>query len=184
MTTHSRIADLALHLSGRLARPGQGRRAQRTGTSVGVGPFESTIRTTALCSVPIRTTRPSNHPMARRRPLRTVLHITAVFAVAAALSGAAADVAAAGAEGGQGGGGGHIRAGLGVISSPDPADLDIALSAGLEGALSAGSGVALAAASAVFLQADSITPPWQSILAALQALLLSSASTRRQQGLD
>jgi hypothetical protein len=111
MLTHSRIAELTLQLSGRLARPGQDPRAQRTGTSVGVGAFQSAIRGTALCSAPIRTTSPTNDPMARRRPLSTILHTAAVFAVAAALSGAAADVAAArggGVGGGFGGGGGHI----------------------------------------------------------------------------
>ena len=111
MLTHSRIAELTLQLSGRLARPGQDPRAQRTGTSVGVGAFQSAIRATALCSAPIRTTSPTNDPMARRRPLSTILHTAAVFAVAAALSGAAADVAAArggGFGGGFGGGGGHI----------------------------------------------------------------------------
>jgi hypothetical protein len=105
MLTHSRIAELTLQLSGRLARPGQDPRAQRTGTSVGVGAFQSAIRGTALCSAPIRTTSPTNDPMARRRPLSTILHTAAVFAVAAALSGAAADVAAArggGVEGSEG----------------------------------------------------------------------------------
>ena len=111
MLTHSRIAELTLQLSRRLARPGQDPRAQRTGTSVGVGAFQSAIRATTLCSAPIRTTSPTNDPMARRRPLSTILHTAAVFAVAAALSGAAADVAAArggGFGGGFGGGGGHI----------------------------------------------------------------------------
>jgi hypothetical protein len=42
----------------------------------------------------------------------------------------------------------------------------------LLGALSAGLGAALAATPAVFLEADSITPPEQLILVALQALLL------------
>ena len=50
MLTHSRIAELTLQLSGRLARPGQDPRSQRTGTSVGVGAFQSAIRATALCS--------------------------------------------------------------------------------------------------------------------------------------
>ena len=118
MTTHSRMADLALRLSGRLAQLGQGRRAQQTETSFGVGAFQSPIRTTALCSSPIRTTAPTNPPMARRRPLSTVLHITAVFAVAAALSGAAADVAAArGGVGGGGHGGGFGGSHIGGIGS-------------------------------------------------------------------
>jgi hypothetical protein len=114
--THSRIAELTLQLSGRLARPGQDPCSQRTGTSVGVGAFPSANRATALCSSPIRTTSPTNDPMARRRPLSTILHTVAVFAVAAALSGAAVDLAAArgGGFGGRfggggfGGGGGHI----------------------------------------------------------------------------
>jgi hypothetical protein len=111
MPTHSRIAELTLQLSGQLARPGQDPRTQRTGTSVGVGAFQSAIRATVVCSAPIRTTSPTNDPMARRRPLSTIRHTVAVFAVAAALSGAAADVAAArggGLGGGFGGGGGHI----------------------------------------------------------------------------
>ena len=110
MLTHSRIADLTLQLSGRLARLGQNPRAQRTGTSVGVGAFQSAIRATALGSAPIRTTSPTNDPTARRRPLSAILHTAAVFAIAAALSGAAADVAAArgGGFGGGFGGGGHI----------------------------------------------------------------------------
>jgi hypothetical protein len=113
MLTHSRIAELTLQLSGRLARPGQDPRAQRTGTLVRVGAFQSAIRAAALCSAPIRTTSPTNDPMARRRPLSTILHTAAVFAVAAALSGAAVDVAAARGGGGFGGGGfggggGHI----------------------------------------------------------------------------
>jgi hypothetical protein len=114
--THSRIAELTLQLSGRLARPGQDPRSQRTGTSVGVGAFPSANRATARCSSPIRTTSPTNDPMARRRPLSTILHTVAVFAVAAALSGAAVDLAAARGGGfgggfgggGFGGGGGHI----------------------------------------------------------------------------
>jgi hypothetical protein len=111
MFTHSRIAELTPQPSGRPARPGQDPRAQRTGTSVGVGAFRSAIRATAPCSAPIRTTLPTNDPMARRRPLSMILHTAAVFAVAAALSGAAADVAAArggGFGGGFGGGGGHV----------------------------------------------------------------------------
>jgi hypothetical protein len=106
MLTHSRIAELTLQLSGWLARPGQDQRAQR----VRVGAFPSAIRATALCA-PIRTTSPTNDPMARRCPLSMILHTAAVFALAAALSGAAADVAAArggGFGGGFGGGGGHI----------------------------------------------------------------------------
>jgi hypothetical protein len=118
MTTHSRMADLALRLSGRLAQLGQGRRAQQTETSFGVGAFQFPIRTTALCSSPIRTTAPTNPPMARRRLLSTVLHITAVFAVAAALSGAAANVAAArGGVGGGGHGGGFGGSHVGGIGS-------------------------------------------------------------------
>jgi hypothetical protein len=108
--THSRIAKLTLQLSGRLARPGQDPRSQRTGTSVGVGAFPSANRATALCSSPIRTTSPTNDPMARRHPLSTIVH-TAVFAVTAALSGAGADLVAArggGFGGGFGGGGGHV----------------------------------------------------------------------------
>ena len=111
MLTHSRIAELTLKLSGRLARPGPDPRAQRTGTLVRVGAFQSAIRATALCSAPIQTTSPTNNLMERRRLLSTILHTAAVFAVAAALSGAAADVAAArggGFGGGFGGGGGHI----------------------------------------------------------------------------
>ena len=111
MLTHSRIAELTLQLSWRLARPGQDPRAQRNRTSVGGGAFQSAIRATTLCSAPIRTTSPTNDPMARRPPLSTILHRAAVFTVAAALSGAAADVAAArggGFGGGFGGGGGHI----------------------------------------------------------------------------
>ena len=110
MLTQGRIAELTLQLSGRLARLGQDPRAQRTGTSVGVGAFQSAIRATELCSAPIRTTSPTNDPMARR-PLSTILHTAAVFAVAAALSGTAVDIAAArggGFGGGFGGGGGHI----------------------------------------------------------------------------
>ena len=228
MLTHSRIAELTLQLSGRLTRLGQNPRAQRTGTSVGFGAFQSAIRATALCSAPIRTTSPTDDPMARRRPLSTILHTVAVFAVAAALSGAAVDAAAA--RGGGFGGEALVAeavtsVGLGVISSLDrAADLGGAISAALEaamsaglgvvmsaglgvaisaglggamsagsggamsagsgGAMSAGSGAALAATSAVFLEADSITTPWQLILVALQALLLSSASTPPQQGLD
>jgi hypothetical protein len=116
MLTHSRIAELTLQLSGRLARLGRNPRAQRTGTSVGVGAFQSAIRATTLCSAPIRTTSQTNDPMARRRPLSRILHTAAVFAVAAQLSGAAVDVAAARGGGfgggfgggGFGGGGGHI----------------------------------------------------------------------------
>jgi hypothetical protein len=116
MLTHSRIAELTLQLSGRLARLGRNPRAQRTGTSVGVGAFQSAIRATTLCSAPIRTTSQTNDPMARRRPLSRILHTAAVFAVAAPLSGAAVDVAAARGGGfgggfgggGFGGGGGHI----------------------------------------------------------------------------
>jgi hypothetical protein len=109
MLAHSRIAELTLQLSGRLARPGPNPRAQRTGTLVRVGAFQSAIRATALCSAPIRKTSPTNDPMARLRPLSTILHTAAVFAVAAALSGAAADVAAARGGGFGGGfGGGHI----------------------------------------------------------------------------
>jgi hypothetical protein len=73
--THSRIAELTLQLSGRLARSGQDPRSQRTGTSVGVGACPSANRATALCSSPIRTTSPTNDPMARRRPLSTILRI-------------------------------------------------------------------------------------------------------------
>jgi hypothetical protein len=114
--THSRIAELTLQLSGRLARPGQDPRSQRTGTSDGVGAFPSAIRATALCSAPIRTTLPTNDPMARRRPLSTILHTAAVFAVAAALSGAAVNVAAARGGGFGGGfGGGGFRGGGGHI---------------------------------------------------------------------
>ena len=135
MTTHSRMADLALRLSGRLAQLGQGRRAQQTETSFGVGAFQSPIRTTALCSSPIRTTAPTNPPMARRRPLSTVLHITAVFAVAAALSGAAADVAAArGGVGGGGHGGGFGGSHIGGIGS----DFVAGSGGGFGGATSAG----------------------------------------------
>jgi hypothetical protein len=82
MPTHSRIAELTLQLSGQLARPGQDPRTQRTGTSVGVGAFQSAIRATVVCSAPIRTTSPTNDPMARRRPLSTIRHTVAVFAVA------------------------------------------------------------------------------------------------------
>ncbi len=110
MLTHSRIAELTLRLSGRLARLGQNTTRAANGTSIGVGALQSAIRATALSSAPIRTTSPTNDPMARRRPLSTILHTAAVFAVAAALSGAAADVAAArgGGFGGGFGGGGHI----------------------------------------------------------------------------
>jgi hypothetical protein len=106
MLTHSRIAESTLQLSRPLARPGQDPRSQRTG----VGAFHSAIRAT-LCSAPIRTTSPMNDPMARRRQLSAILHTAAVFAVAAALSGAATDVGAArggGFGGGFGGAGGHI----------------------------------------------------------------------------
>jgi hypothetical protein len=108
MLTHSRIAELTLQLPGRLVWSGPDPRAQRTGTLVGVGAFQSAIGATALCSAPIRTTSPTNDPMARATPIKydtshsrlsTILHIAAVFAVAAALSGAAADVAAARGEG-------------------------------------------------------------------------------------
>ena len=111
MLTHSTIAELTPQLSRQLARPGRDPRAQRAGTLVRIGAFQSAIRATALCSAPIRTTSPTNDPMARVRPLSTILHTAAVFAVAAALSGAAADGAAArggGFGGGFGGGGGHI----------------------------------------------------------------------------
>jgi hypothetical protein len=111
MFTHSGIAELTPQLSGRPARPGQDPRAERTGTSVGVGAFQYAIRATAPCSAPIRTALPTNDRMARRRRLSTILHTAAVFAVAAALSGAAAGGAAArggGVGGGFGGGGGHI----------------------------------------------------------------------------
>ena len=91
MLTRSRIAELTLQLSGRLA-----------------GAFQSAIRATALWSAPIRTTSPADDPMARRRPLSTILHKAAVLAVASALSGTSADVAAAPGGGGFGGGGGHI----------------------------------------------------------------------------
>ena len=107
MLTHSRTAELTLQLSRPVARPGQDPRPQRTG----VGAFHSAIRATALCSAPIRTTSPTNDPMARRRQLSAILHTAAVFAVAAALSGAATDVAAArggGFGGGFGRAGGHI----------------------------------------------------------------------------
>jgi hypothetical protein len=107
MLTHSRIAESTLQLSRSLARPGQDPRSQR----IGVGAFHSAIRATALCSAPIRTTSPTSNPMARRRQLSAILHTAAVFAVAAALSGAATDVGAArggGFGGGFGGAGGHI----------------------------------------------------------------------------
>lgn len=74
-----------------------------------------------------------------------------------------------------------MSAGLGVVMSAGSGE---PVSAGLQGARSAGSEAALAATSAVFLEANSITPLWQLILVALQALLLSSASTPPQQGLD
>ena len=61
MLTHSRIAELTLKLSGRLARPGPDPSAQRTGTLVRVGAFQSAIRATALCSAPIQTTSPTNN---------------------------------------------------------------------------------------------------------------------------
>jgi len=120
MLTHSRIAELTLQLSGRLARLSQGARMRLTGTSVGVRAFESPIQTTAPSSAPIRTT-PANRPTARRHAESTMLHKIAVFALAAALSGAAANVAAArggGGGGGHGGGGhgggvGHMGGGIG-----------------------------------------------------------------------
>ena len=109
MLTHSRIAELKLQLSLRLARPGQDPRAQRNGTSVG-GALSNPQSEGPHSHAPIRTTSPTNDPMARRPPLSTILHRAAVFTVAAALSGAAADVAAArggGFGGGFGGGGGR-----------------------------------------------------------------------------
>ena len=115
MLTHSRIAELTLQLSGRLARLSQGSRMRLTGTSVGVRAFESPIQTTAPSSAPIRTT-PANRPTARRHAESTMLHKIAVFALAAALSGAAANVAAArggGGGGGHGGGVGHMGGGIG-----------------------------------------------------------------------
>jgi hypothetical protein len=115
MLTHSRIAELTLQLSGRLARLSQGARMRLTGTSVGVRAFESPIQTTAPSSAPIRTT-PANRPTARRHAESTMLHKIAVFALAAALSGAAANVAAArggGGGGGHGGGVGHMGGGIG-----------------------------------------------------------------------
>jgi len=115
MLTHSRIAELTLQLSGRLARLSQGARMRLTGTSVGVRAFESPIQTTAPSSAPIRTT-PANRPTARRHAESTMLHRIAVFALAAALSGAAANVAAArggGGGGGHGGGVGHMGGGIG-----------------------------------------------------------------------
>jgi hypothetical protein len=111
MLTYSRIVELTLQLSGWLDRPGQDRRAQRPRTSVGGGAFPSAIRATKLCSGPIRTTARTDDPMARRRPLSTIVDTAAVFAVAAALSGAASDIAVArggGFGGGFGGGGVHI----------------------------------------------------------------------------
>jgi hypothetical protein len=108
MLTYTRIPELMLQLWGRQARPGQDSRAQLTETLVGVGAFQSAIRATALCNARIRMSSPTNDPTARRRPLSTILHTAAVFAVAGALSGAAADVAAARGGGGFGGGGGHI----------------------------------------------------------------------------
>ena len=107
MLTHSRIAESTLQLSRPLARPGQDPRSQR----IRVGAFHSAIRATAFCSAPIRTTSPTSNPMARRRQSSAILHTAAVFAVAAALSGAATDVGAArggGFGGGFGGAGGHI----------------------------------------------------------------------------
>jgi hypothetical protein len=115
MLTRSRIAELTLQLSGRLARLSQGARMRLTGTSVGVRAFESPIQTTAPSSAPIRTT-PANRPTARRHAESTMLHKIAVFALAAALSGAAANVAAArggGGGGGHGGGVGHMGGGIG-----------------------------------------------------------------------
>jgi len=114
MTTHSRIADLTLQLSGRMARLRQGPRAQRTAASVGVSAFESSIRTAAP-SGPTRTTTSVNRPMARRRAEGTMLHKIVVFALAVALSGAAVNVAAArgGGGGGHGGGFGHMGGGIG-----------------------------------------------------------------------
>jgi len=193
--THSKIAELTLQLSGRLARPGQDPRWQRTGTSVGVGAFPSAIRATALSRAPIRTTSPTNDRMPRRRPFSTILHTAAVFAVAAALSGAAVDVATArggGFGGGFGGGGGHIggigsdfvAGSVGGFGGSHIGGFGGSPVGGFGSSHAVGSGAALAATSAVFLKADSIMPPWQPILAALQVLLLSSASTRRQQGLD
>jgi hypothetical protein len=114
MLTHSRIAELTLQLPGRLVWSGPDPRAQRTGTLVGVGAFQSAIGATALCSAPIRTTSPTNDPMARATPIKYDTSQAAVFAVAAALSGAAADVAAARGEGLEG----ALVAELGVISLP------------------------------------------------------------------
>jgi hypothetical protein len=81
MTTHSRIADLALQLWRRPA------------------------------GVPIQTPAPTGRPMGRRRPKNTMLRKIIIFTVAAALSGASADEATArGGGGGHGGGfgGGHM----------------------------------------------------------------------------
>src|SRR6202042_1338011 len=77
--------------------------------------FQSAIQATAFCNAPIRTTSPTNDPMARRRPLSSILHTAAVFALAGALSGAAVDLAAArgGGFGGGFGGGGFGGGGFG-----------------------------------------------------------------------
>jgi hypothetical protein len=75
------------------------------------------------------------------------------------------------------------QAGLGVISSPDPAaDLEVAPSAGLGAPISVGSRVASAAASAILQEADSKVRLWRSILATLQAPLCFSWNARAGNG--
>jgi hypothetical protein len=111
MITQSRMAGLALQLSGRLARLSQGS-AHAANGNIG-WPRRLRIPNPRTASAPSRTTTPANRPTTRRQAETTMLHKIAVFAIAVALSGAAANVAAARGGGGHGGGGGHMGGGIG-----------------------------------------------------------------------
>jgi hypothetical protein len=105
MTTHSRIAVLALQLSERLGRLVRRPGSQGTETAAGAKIFEFPIQATELSRVPTQTPTPTERAMTRRRAERTLLRTIVIFGVAAALSVGAANVATA--RGGGGGGGGH-----------------------------------------------------------------------------
>jgi hypothetical protein len=113
MTTHSRIAGLALQLSERLGRLVRRPGSQGTETAAGAKIFEFPIRTPELRTIPVRAPTPTERAMTRRRAERTLLRTIMIFGVAAALSVGAANVATA--RGGGGGGGGHGGGGGGGV---------------------------------------------------------------------
>jgi hypothetical protein len=102
MITHSRMAGLALRLSGRLAWLSQ-RSPHTANEKIG---WRRRLRISNLTtgSAPSRTTTSVNPTMVQK---------IAVFALAAALSGLTANVATARGGGGHGGGGGHMGGGIG-----------------------------------------------------------------------